>query len=153
MLCDSPARVKQGFRVIDAFDVCGTGFSIHRRHFLPGKRPLLKVSVPKSCPLKSQGWFVKWHAPMYRYRVTRQQILDLYFLDARSKLIDLAAFLDRVERADGEEDFRLAAFRHALDELQKDEREKAKRVLLSLSDSTSEAMAASPGKGACGAWQ
>ena len=28
--------------------------------------------------------------------MTRQQILDLYFMDARAKLIDLAAFLDRV---------------------------------------------------------
>jgi hypothetical protein len=26
--------------------------------------------------------------------MTRQQILDLYFLDARHKLIELAAFLD-----------------------------------------------------------
>ena len=30
--------------------------------------------------------------------MTRQQLLDLYFMDARSKLIDLAAFLDRVDR-------------------------------------------------------
>ena len=27
--------------------------------------------------------------------MTREQTLDLYFLDARSKLIDIAAFLDR----------------------------------------------------------
>jgi hypothetical protein len=31
-------------------------------------------------------------------RMTRQQVMDLYFLEARSKVIDLAAFLDRVER-------------------------------------------------------
>ena len=34
--------------------------------------------------------------------MTKAEILDLYFADARSKLIDLAAFLDRIERADGE---------------------------------------------------
>ena len=28
--------------------------------------------------------------------MTRQQVLDLYFLDARHKLIEVAAFLDRV---------------------------------------------------------
>ena len=27
--------------------------------------------------------------------MTRQQVLDLYFLDARGKLIEIAAFLDR----------------------------------------------------------
>jgi hypothetical protein len=49
--------------------------------------------------------------------MTRQQILDLYFLDARHKLIELAAFLDRVERADGGEDFRLKEFQAALGQL------------------------------------
>ena len=32
--------------------------------------------------------------------MTKQQVLDLYFLDARHKLIDVAAFLDRVELAE-----------------------------------------------------
>ena len=45
--------------------------------------------------------------------MTRKQVLDQYFMDARHKLIDLAAFLDRVERAEGEADFRLEAFREA----------------------------------------
>ena len=45
---------------------------------------------------------------------TKQQILDLHFMDARCKLIDLAAFLDRVERHEGEPDFRLAALKKAL---------------------------------------
>jgi hypothetical protein len=39
--------------------------------------------------------------------MTSQQILDLYFMDARCKLIDLAAFIDRVERSEGAEDFRM----------------------------------------------
>jgi hypothetical protein len=34
--------------------------------------------------------------------MTKAEILDLYFGDARSKLIDLAAFLDRVERSHSE---------------------------------------------------
>jgi len=84
--------------------------------------------------------------------MTRRQVLDLYFLDARSKLIDLAAFLDRVERAQGEEDFRLKAFRQALLALAPDSKKRAQQVLIALSDPTTEPIAAAPGKGAAGAW-
>jgi hypothetical protein len=84
--------------------------------------------------------------------MTRQELLDLYFIDARSKLIDLAAFLDRLDRAEGEADFRLAAFRKALEALAGEEPARAKQVLLTFSDPTVEPLAAAPGKGACGAW-
>jgi len=84
--------------------------------------------------------------------MTRQQVLDLYFMDARSKLIDLAAFLDRLDRADGEADFRLPAFRNALGELQADRPERAKGVLLALSDPSTEPIPAATTKAACGAW-
>jgi len=84
--------------------------------------------------------------------MTRQQVLDLYFMDARSKLIDLAAFLDRIQRAEGEEDFRMKAFRAALKELSGDRPERAKGVLTSLSDPTTEPIPAATTKAACGAW-
>jgi hypothetical protein len=84
--------------------------------------------------------------------MTRNEVLDLYFMDARAKVIDIAAFLDRVQRAGGEADFRLAALRDAMKELAGDLPERAKRVLLSLSDPTTEPIAKSPGKGAVGAW-
>lgn len=84
--------------------------------------------------------------------MTRQQVLDLYFMDARGKLIDLAAFLDRVERAGGENDFRIKAFRSALKELSSGGHEKAKHVLLAFSDPTEEPIAAATTKAACGAW-
>ncbi|MHB8520765.1 MAG: hypothetical protein ACYDH9_08395 [Limisphaerales bacterium] len=84
--------------------------------------------------------------------MTRQQILDLYFMDARCKLIDLAAFLDRVERADGEADFRLRAFRAALKELDKNQSERAKQVLVSFSDPTTQPIPKATTKAACGAW-
>jgi hypothetical protein len=85
--------------------------------------------------------------------MTRQKVLDLYFMDARFRLIELAAFLDRVERAEGEADFRLDAFRKALRELDADKPERAKQVLLAFSDPTSEPTAKAPGKGAAGAWK
>ena len=84
--------------------------------------------------------------------MTRNELLDLYFMDARAKLIDLAAFLDRVDRGSGDADFRLAAFRTALKELEGGQPTRAKDVLLSLSDPTSEPIEKSPGKGAVGAW-
>lgn len=83
--------------------------------------------------------------------MTRQQVLDLYFMDARSKLIDLAAFLDRVERGTGDEDFRITEFRKALRELD-GKSNRAEKVLLALSDPTSEPIPAATTKAACGAY-
>jgi hypothetical protein len=84
--------------------------------------------------------------------MTRSQVLDLYFMDARSKLIDLAAFIDRVDRAEGKEDFRMKAFRQALTELSARHSDKAKQVLLAFSDPTTKPIAKAAGKGAVGAW-
>jgi hypothetical protein len=84
--------------------------------------------------------------------MTRQQILDLYFMDARCKLIELAAFLDRVQRTPGDDDFRITAFRHALEALSSDRPEKAREVLLRFSDPTTEPIPAATTKAACGAW-
>jgi hypothetical protein len=84
--------------------------------------------------------------------MTRQKILDLYFLDARHKLIELAAFLDRVERADGKDDFRLKAFRTALGELTGGKKQKARKVLLAFSDPTIEPIEKATAKGATGAY-
>ena len=84
--------------------------------------------------------------------MTRQQVLDLYFMDARSKLIDLAAFLDRVDRAEGPADFRITALRSALKELTGGSKEKAKQVLLMLSDPTAEPIPSATTKAASGAY-
>jgi hypothetical protein len=84
--------------------------------------------------------------------MTRQQVLDLHFLDARGKLIELAAFLDRVDRASGEADFRLAALRRAIEELALDRPERARNVLLALSDPTTDPIPNAHTKAAAGAW-
>ncbi len=84
--------------------------------------------------------------------MTRAEVIDRYFMDARYKLIDIAAFLDRVERAEGREDFRVEALRKALGEVTSKRKDKARRVLLSFSDPTSRPILKAPGKGACGAW-
>lgn len=85
--------------------------------------------------------------------MNRRELLDLYFIDARSKLIDLAAFLDRVDRGEGEADFRLDAFRRALEVLAEQATDgRAERVLLALSDPTAEPIDTAATKGAVGAW-
>lgn len=70
---------------------------------------------------------------------TKRQVIDAYFLEHRAKLLDLAAYLDRIDRASGTEsppDFRDQAFRLALQVLQSDQPQRAKRILeiLSVSD-------------------
>jgi hypothetical protein len=83
---------------------------------------------------------------------TREKVIDLYFMEARAKVIDLAAFLDRVDRAPGVDDFRVKSLRRALAELSSEQADRARRVLLTLSDPTSDPAATAPGKGASGAW-
>jgi signal transduction protein with GAF and PtsI domain len=85
-------------------------------------------------------------------RPTKQEILDQYFIEVRHKLIEVAAFLDRVDRAEGEDDFRIKAFRAALKELERAEPERAKQILLALSDPTTQPIPAAKGKSAAGAW-
>ena len=95
---------------------------------------------------------MSYSASKQRDFMTRQQVLDLYFMENRAKLIDLAAFLDRVDRASGEADFRLDAFKRAMSELGGGQPERAKSVLLALSDPTTAPIEKAPGKGATGAW-
>jgi hypothetical protein len=82
----------------------------------------------------------------------RSRITDLYFAEARSKLIDLVAFLDRIERSDGADDFRVKSLRAALKELGTPGPEKAKKILLLLSDPTKEPVPEAGAKSASGAW-
>jgi hypothetical protein len=82
--------------------------------------------------------------------MNKVELLDLYFIDARSKLLDIAAFLDRLDRAEGQPDFRLEAFRNALAELAGPDR--AASVLRSLSDPTVEPIPIATSQGAIGAY-
>ena len=60
----------------------------------------------------------------------RSAVIDAYFMENRAKLIDIAAFLDRVGRSagDGDEDFRLAVFRRAMTLLWDGQDQRARRV-------------------------
>lgn len=91
----------------------------------------------------------------YTCPLTRREVIDQYFLEHRAKMIDIAAFLDRIGRArpaEAAQDFRVKAMERALSVLTDNEGDKARRVLDVLSDPTVEPIAKSPGKGASGAY-
>ena len=77
-------------------------------------------------------------------------LVDLGFMDARSKLIDLAAFLDRVQRAGQDGDFRVEALKQALQRLSLNEPRRAREVLLAFSDPSTEPIAKATTQGAIG---
>lgn len=83
---------------------------------------------------------------------TKQEVLEHYFIEVRAKLIEVAAFLDRIDRAEGEDDYRIKAFRAALKELERSEPGRARQILLAFSDPTTEPISAAKGKSAAGAW-
>ncbi len=78
-------------------------------------------------------------------------LVDLGFLDARIKMIDIAAFLDRVERHGQADDYRVMALRAALGELSSAAPDRARRVLEALSDRSEEPIPAAIIQGAFGA--
>ena len=93
--------------------------------------------------------------------LSHREAVDRYFLEHRAKVIDIAAFLDRIDRAAppepganaraASEDFRLAAFRATLSILTDGRGDRARRVLESLSDHSTEPIDRAPMQGAFGA--
>jgi len=81
----------------------------------------------------------------------KQELLDLQFIDARHKLLDLAAFLDRIDRHPGDGDFRIVAMKTALPILLADRPDRARAILEALSDETSEPIQQAAHQGAFGA--
>lgn len=80
-------------------------------------------------------------------------VIEHGFVPARAKLLEVAAFLDRVERHGVADDFRCAALREAAALLADGQPDRARRILEKLSDPTTEPEATSSGKAALGAWQ
>lgn len=81
------------------------------------------------------------------------EVIARYFLEHRAKLIDIAAFLDRVERAGGDSsDFRIRAMHEAIAQLGTPGADRARRVQLAFSDPTEDPIDIAPMKGALGAY-
>lgn len=86
--------------------------------------------------------------------LSQKKLIDEYFMEQRNKLLEVAAFLDRLDRSaerNGGNDFRLVAFRKALEVLSEDEFGRAKRVQMILSDPISDLLEARDQQGAFGA--
>lgn len=87
--------------------------------------------------------------------LTRRDVVDRYFLEHRAKVLDVAAFLDRIDRATtntDEDDYRVRGLRASIAILLDGEGERTRRVLELLSDQTAEPIEKAPRKGAAGAW-
>lgn len=82
---------------------------------------------------------------------SKQDLLDLQFIEVRHKLIELGAFLDRIDRHPGEGDFRLQALKQALPILLQEDGNRAAALLEAFSDHTLEIPLSAPFQGACGA--
>ena len=88
--------------------------------------------------------------------LTQKQLIDEYFMKQRNHLLEIAAFLDRMQRAsklDGDDDFRMEAFRESLKEITNDQPDKVKRIQMILSDPHIEPKVERDVQGAFGAYK
>jgi hypothetical protein len=73
--------------------------------------------------------------------INRKQIIDEYFIENRTKILDVAAFLDRLDRAGVEAtppDFRVEALRNALNVLHSSTESRVMQIQMIFSDPTTE---------------
>ncbi len=86
--------------------------------------------------------------------LTGPQVVDLYFMEHRAKLLDIAAFLDRLDRASppaAGDELRVRALRRAIPLLIDGQPDRVRRLLELFSDHTSEPIPVAHAQGAIGA--
>jgi hypothetical protein len=86
---------------------------------------------------------------------TGRALVDEYFIENRTRVLEIAAFLDRLDRVgDGEaaRDFRVRLFREALGVLAEVDAGRVERIQLLFSDPTTEPLARLDQKSARGAY-
>ena len=86
--------------------------------------------------------------------IDRDAVADLYFMEHRAKVLDIAAFLDRLDRAPGGkagDDFRVRALRDAICVLIDGSPHRARRIQELLSDRSEAPIDAATEQGAHGA--
>jgi hypothetical protein len=89
-----------------------------------------------------------------RSPLSARELVDEYFIENRTRLLEIAAFLDRLERADpsyAAQDFRMRAFTDALAHLSRPA-DRLDRIQHLLSDPTTEPLSALDRKSALGAY-
>lgn len=86
--------------------------------------------------------------------LTQQQHIDGYFMEQRNRVLEIAAFLDRLDRLDEQDandDFRIVALRKAMAELSSDEPGRIERIQMIFSDQNTELLDELDRKAAYGA--
>lgn len=87
--------------------------------------------------------------------LTQQQLIDEYFMEIRAKMLDVAAFLDRMDRSvdrNAEDDFRMLAMRQALQALCAGTPGRTYAIQMIFSDPTTEPLMQLDRKSALGAF-
>lgn len=89
--------------------------------------------------------------------MSAEEILDTYFIDNRARLLEIASFLDRIDRTEdsreGKSDFRYRAFIMALKIILDSGGNRTKAVQLHFSDLSGEPLESAVGLKAFGAWR
>jgi hypothetical protein len=85
--------------------------------------------------------------------LTGAELVDEYFIETRNRVLEVAAFLDRIERAGGaSDDFRMRALMDAIQALTSVPGARVAHIQMLLSDPTTEPRPALDRKGAVGAY-
>ena len=84
--------------------------------------------------------------------MTHEEAVDRYFLENRAKVLDIAAFLDRLDRCDSvQNDYRIDALRKCMKVLLEENDSRTEKILNILSDHSNDPLDAATEQGACGA--
>jgi hypothetical protein len=84
------------------------------------------------------------------------ELVDEYFIENRNRIVEVAAFLDRLDRADSSiaaNDYRVRALTDAIAVLSSSSSTRVQDIQLLLSDPTTDPRPALDRKGAVGAWK
>jgi hypothetical protein len=84
------------------------------------------------------------------------ELVDEYFIETRNRIIEVAAFLDRLDRSDpnvARTDYRVRALADAITVLSSSSSTRVQDIQLLLSDPTTAPRPALDRKGAVGAWR
>ena len=87
--------------------------------------------------------------------LSRKELVDEYFIENRTRLLEIAAFLDRLDRAESSptaEDFRMRAFAEALAAIGEGAGDRLSQVQMLLSDPTTEPLQSLDRKSALGSY-
>jgi hypothetical protein len=90
-------------------------------------------------------------------RMNATEILDLYFIENRARIMDIASFFDRIDRYpgadDAKKDFRYTSFVRALRLLVDKEKDRTAALQMNFSDQSTEPIESAVGLPAYGAWK